>query len=210
MDSTVGNIVHDFWYLPLWCSLYVCGNDLQTCLEFNWSYIRPGLKFLRMEYHLAFLALGCLQASFWDHIFLSCQDMRLLAELPAGKEILSPWLTTWPLVSRACVTWPPQSDVSLRSWQTFCLYPHPDLPCLPIQHFLPVFPLWLLAVTRWQTADRNTPGILLDLDGAIGTIRWRLSNSWLAVFVSCLRPKNLNRPPHLNAVLWSLSAVIVL
>lgn len=28
--------------------------------EFNWFYVGFLLKFLRMDYHLAFLALGCL------------------------------------------------------------------------------------------------------------------------------------------------------
>lgn len=130
--------------------------------EFNWSYIRPGLKFLRMEYHLAFLALGSLQASFWDHIFLSCQDMRLLAELPAGKEILSPWLTTWPLVSRACVTWPPQSDVLLRSWQTLLPLPPPWFAVPSYSTFPPsvstVAPCCYQMTDCWQEYPWNSAG----------------------------------------------------
>lgn len=89
--------------------------------------------------------------------------MRLLAKLPTGKEILSSWLIAWPLVSRACITWASQSDVLLRSWPTSCLYPDPDLPCLPLQHFLPVFLSTVAScccqmTNCWQEYPWNTAG----------------------------------------------------
>lgn len=75
-------------------------------------------------------------------------------------------------------------------------------PHLPVFPFPPsvsmVAPCW--SQRRKQTADRNIPWISLHLDRAIGTLHWRLSNAWLAVFVSCLRPKNLDPLQHLNVV----------
>lgn len=81
----------------------------------------------------------------------------------------------------------------------FCLFPL-SLHAFLFFLFLPVFPWWLLAGARGQTADRNIPWISLHLDRAIGTLHWRLSNAWLAIFVSCLRPRNLNLPQRLNVV----------
>lgn len=81
----------------------------------------------------------------------------------------------------------------------FCLFPS-SLHAFLFFLFLPVFPWWLLAGARGQTADRNIPWISQHLERAIGTLHWRLSNAWLAILVSFLRPKNLNPLQHLNVV----------
>lgn len=107
MNSSVGHIVWDFLYLPRWCTLYVCCVDLQTWLSraLNWVQLvlcRVWAKIhqdgISLSFSCPMLPASLLLRSFF---FLSCQDTRLLTELPAGKEILSSRLTTWPLGFRS-------------------------------------------------------------------------------------------------------------
>lgn len=119
-------------------------------------------------------------------LFLSCQDIRLLAILPAREEILSPGPTAWQFGTGPFVTCSSYSSVFWRWLSTFPLSPPPSLHIFLFFLFLLVFPWWPLCWNQRQTADRNIPWISLHLDQVIGTLHWPLSNPQLAILVCLL------------------------
>ena len=169
-----------------WVQLVLCG--------FFW------LKFLRTDYHLLFFPqAACKPLS--KLMFLSCQDLRLLTILPAGKEILSLWLTTWQFVTRPFVTCSPCSDVWLRQLSAFSAF----LPHLSTPSCFFFSSQCFHGGSLLEPEDKLLTGISFEylciwtgpLAPSIGG--WAM-HGLPYLSVSCLRPKNLNLLQHLNVV----------